>query len=243
MKSKSILLPLALMMLVINLGACAQNNNSESGSTKNIVKNYSIETFTEIKSEIVGNIIFTQGEQATIRTEGTQAEIDNIEVTFADGKLTLQSKKKKEKGKSRLYIYITAPVITKIDHEGVGTLTLKDKVKLQNLEIEYEGVGNLTTDNLECENIKVEYKGVGNLKLNGSAVNAEFKSEGVGNISAQDFNTEHLVVKASGVGKIKCRASKTIDISSDGVGGVTYWGDAEVINLNKSGIGKIAKGK
>lgn len=239
---KSIIIPLA-MMIIVNLGACAHNKNSESGSTTSIVKNYPIETFKEIKSELVGNIIFTQEEQTSVRAEGTQTEIENIEVTCNEGKLTLQSKTKNKKGKSKLKIYVTAPDITKIDHEGVGTFTLKDKVKLQNLEIEYEGVGNLYTDNLECKSIKVEYKGVGNMKLNGSAVNAEFKSEGVGNMSAQDFNTEHLIVKASGVGNIKCRASKTIDISSDGIGGVTYWGDAKVINLNKSGIGKITIGK
>ncbi|NLX81969.1 MAG: DUF2807 domain-containing protein [Proteiniphilum sp.] len=239
MKTKSLLLSIALMMLAINLGACAQSKNSENGSSTKTVKNYSIDSFTEIKSEIVGNIIFTQGEQTLVRAEGTQKEIDNILVTCEDGKLIFQSNVKNQKGKSNLTVYITSPNITKINHQGVGTFTLKDKVSLENLEIDFDGVGNLSAEDLECKNLEAGYQGVGNMKLKGLAVNVKLKTEGVGSTDAKEFYAEHLDVKASGVGSVKCRASKTIAISSEGVGGVTYWGNPEIKNINKEGIGKV----
>lgn len=239
MKKKSILLSIAIMLLAINLEACAENKNGQRASGKIIVKNYDVVEFNKIKSQTVSNITYTQGDEVSLRAEGTESEIENLEVSFKDGELKLESKIKDKKGKNNLKLYITSPNLYKIDHEGVGTFTLKDKVSVDELEIEYEGVGSLVADNLECENLKVEFEGVGNMKLIGFAKNAKFKSEGVGNMDAKDFKVDHLTVKASGVGSIKCYASKTIDISSDGVGGVTYWGSAEVKRIEKSGIGKV----
>lgn len=244
MKAKSIsFLYLATIMLTLSLSACAETKSTNKTSGKISSKSYPVEQFNSIKQETVANIIFTQGEPLSLRVEGIDSDIENLQVTFKNGELKLQSKKEKKKEKVNLMIFITAPDLVRIEQEGVGTFTLKDKVELQNLEIDYEGVGNLEADDLQCQNLNVEFQGVGNMKLNGSAVNAKIKTEGVGSMDTKNFEVDHLIIKASGVGSVKCKANKTIDITSEGVGTVKYWGDAEIKSIRKDGIGKITKGK
>lgn len=243
MKAKSTLLFLSFMALLFNNSACANTSGKDNNESNVSVKNYTTESFEKIETEIVGAIFFTQSDNFTVRAEGKQKEIDNLIVLFEEGKLKLKTTNKRQKGKNNLKVYITAPNLVKIDHEGVGTFTLKDKVTFANLKIDYEGVGNLVADELICDTLKVEYEGVGNIKIKGAAEYAEYKSEGVGNISAEDFNVGNLIVRASGVGNVKCRANKTIEIYSNGVGGVTYWGKPEVKKLIKDGVGKVKSAK
>lgn len=244
MRTNLFLISTAIMLSLMSMSSCAnaQNNNGRDGKTT--VRNYAAKPFDVIDAETVANIVFVQATETTVRAEGNERMIDNISITFEEDKLKIRMKDKsifkgKRKEEANLTIYISSPKLVKIKQEGVGTFTLKDKVEVGNLEIDFEGVGNFVTDNLICSNLKIDYEGVGNIKLAGSAINAKYNSEGVGSLSAENFDVEHLIVRASGVGSVKCRASKTIDVSSDGVGSVTYWGNPEVKNLSKNGVGKI----
>ncbi len=247
MKTKTLLLALVIIMTSLNASACTNSNSSTRGSSAISVKNFPVDSFDQINTESVAKIEFTQSNQTSVRAEGDDIAVNNLRVSTKDGKLKIRMIDKKihngKNNKLNLTIYVSAPELTKIEHEGVGTFTLKDKVELDNLKIEYDGVGNLVTENLICNNITVDYEGVGSVKLKGKAKTARYNSDGVGSLQAEKFEVEHLTVRASGVGSIKCYASQSIDISSDGIGSVKYWGNPTIKNLSKNGIGSIKEGR
>lgn len=247
MRTKLFLLTLAIAITQMGMSSCVNIQSSNESSGKNIEKKFTTEPFDIIDTEAVAKIEFVQSQQTYVRAEGDEEAVNNLRVSNENGKLKIRMiDKKLHNGKSnnmKLTIYISSPELTKINHEGVGAFVLKDKVELDNILIEYEGVGNLIAENLIVNNINIDYEGVGNVKLTGKATTAKFNSDGVGSINAKDFDVDHLTVRALGVGSIKCRANGTIDLSSDGVGGITYWGNPEVLKLNKNGIGKIKSGK
>ncbi len=245
MKSKSLLLTVAIIIATINMNACAQKNVKVSSTTS--VKNFPIEAFEQLNIKSVAKIEFTQSNHLSVRAEGDEAAVNNLLVNSDNGNLNISMIDDKlhnnNKNKLNLTIYISSPQLTKIYHQGVGTFNLKDKVEINDLKIEYEGVGNLIAEDLICDNLIIDYKGVGNLKLKGKSTTAIYNSEGVGNVQADKFEVEHLTVRASGVGSVKCYSSNSIDISSDGIGSVTYYGNPEVKKINKNGLGKIKEVK
>lgn len=207
-------------------------------------KTYSVQPFTIIESNIVGDVIYTQTNKASVRAEGDKDLVDRLMITEKNGVLKLHFEdEKKTKGKKKLTVYISSPNIQQIDVEGVGNWKLEGAVNADNLTINFKGVGNFEAINLLSTNINVSYEGVGNLRLGGIADYLNVLSKGVGNINTQNLKTKKAVVKSEGVGSVKCYASESISLNNSGVGSITYYGNPVVTNLNNSGIGKIKAGK
>ena len=209
-----------------------------------IEKDYPIQSFTSVKADIVGNIIYTQSNNVNVRAEGDTEMVDNLKVTENSGVLTLTNKHKlKNKGKKKVTVYISSPAIEEIEMDGVGNFILEGSVTAENLTIDFEGVGDFKAMQLQSNSVYASYEGVGNLKLGGTTDLLEVTSEGVGSVDTQKLEAKNAIIRAEGVGSVKCFASESIDINNKGVGSVTYYGNPTVKNSNNSGIGKIRAGK
>lgn len=236
MKNFSVFLTTLLIMAVATSSTYAQKRVMTN-------KNFPIQSFSLVKSDVVANVIYTQSNKVSVRAEGDKELVDNLSITESKDVLKItHNKKMSVRKKKSLTIYISSPTIKELDIEGVGNWTLKGKVKADNLKIEFDGVGNLEAMDLESINIKTSYEGVGNLTLGGTADLVDIKTEGVGSMDTQRLRAKKVVVRSSGVGSVKCFASEEIDISSNGVGSITYFGNPKIKNLNNSGVGKIKEG-
>lgn len=247
MRIKSLLTTLTVILTTISMTACAQSQsqgqNGDKGAS-DFVKEFNISSFCQIDAETVGNIQFVQTGETSARAEGDEVAVNNISITTDGDKLIIRSiDKKLHNGKKfknlKLTIFISSPQLTRIDQQGVGNFLLTKTVETDNLKIDYDGVGNLSAENLICNNLDIDYEGVGNVKLKGKTTTAIYKSEGVGNIQADEMIAQHLTVRANGVGNVKCHAAQSIDVVSSGVGNVSYYGKPEVKKVSKNGIGKI----
>lgn len=229
-----------IMMLLIITSSCTLAQKREI-----IEKSYPIQSFSSVEADIVGNIIYTQSSKTSVRVEGDKNLVDRLLVA-ADNevlKLYYYEKKQKNISKKKLTIYITSPAIEKINMDGVGNFVLEGLIAAENLTIDFEGVGNFKAMQLQSNSIDASYKGVGNLELGGTTDFLKLSSKGVGNIDTQKLEAKNAIVRAEGVGSVKCYASESIDLNNRGVGGITYYGNPVVTNLNKSDIGKIKAGK
>ena len=206
-------------------------------------KTYPVQSFTSVESDIVANVIYTQANTVSVRAEGDKELIDNIRITEKNGELKISHNKKlRTKARKNLTIYLSSPTITKLDIDGVGNWNMKGKVVAENLNIDFDGVGNFEALELQSINIKASYEGVGNLTLGGTTDFLEITAEGVGSINSQKLKAKSTVVKSSGVGSVKCYASESIDLDNTGIGSITYYGNPEVKKTKNSGIGKIKAG-
>lgn len=231
-----------IMMLLIITSSCSLAQKREI-----IEKSYPIQSFSSVKADIVGNIIYTQSSKTSVRVEGDKDLVDRLLVAADNEVLKLYYYEKKQKNISKkkltMTIYITSPAIEKINMDGVGNFVLEGLIAAENLTIDFEGVGNFKAMQLQSNSIDASYKGVGNLELGGTTDFLKLSSKGVGNIDTQKLEAKNAIVRAEGVGSVKCYASESIDLNNRGVGGITYYGNPVVTNLNKSDIGKIKAGK
>lgn len=236
MKKMRFLLSTLLLVVIATSCSFAQKQTFTN-------KTYPIDFFDSVESDVVGNIIYTQSDRVSVRAEGDKELVDRLRITERNGVLSIgHTGNFKSRKKQKLTIYISSPTIYAIDTEGVGNWFMKGRVDADNLEIDFDGVGNFEALDLYSNNIKVDYEGVGNLTLGGTTSFVEVFSEGVGNVNTQNLIAEEAVIRSSGVGSVKCYASEVIDLTNSGVGGITYYGNPAVKNLNNSGVGKIKAG-
>lgn len=232
-----------LLTLAVALPGCIYRSSSTPYvGGEQITKKYKVESvFCNIDNRSPANIVFTQGEPAKVEAYGDEQAIAELNVLTKDSTLTINMNKKDFRlhAKTRITIHITSPRLRNIYQQGVGNLTLKDSVKVPQLSIQAKGVGNITAEALLTQRLEVYQEGVGSIELEGQAEKARLAQHGVGSLKAKDMIVSHLTVEQHGVGSIACYASQTINIHTQGVGSVEYYGNPQTTGLKKSGIGSI----
>lgn len=230
------------LLLAITMTTSCINFSSAPKPSKNIItKKYSITPFDKIENKAPAQIVFTQGSAMRVEAEGPENYISHLIISIKDSTLSISTDKDKFKNlkSSKIKISITAPYLHSIKQRGIGSIHLKDSVKVTDLSISAEGVGSIEADALTARSIQVSQEGVGSISLKGQADKARYYLEGVGSLKAKDMIVSDAVVEQNGVGSVSCYASGTIYIEAQGVGSVNYYGNPQVTGLKKSGIGSV----
>ena len=211
----------SLFLTITMMTGCFHISSGPKPSKSKMTKKYSVTPFNKIENKAPANIVFTQGNVTKVEADGPDNYIPQLIVMVKDN------------------ISITSPVLCNIKQRGVGSIYLKDSVKVTDLSISAEGVGSIEANALMARCIKVSQEGVGSINLKGQAGHATYYLEGVGSLKAKDMIVSDVVVEQNCVGSVSCYASGTINISAQGVGSVNYYGDPRVTGLKKSGIGSV----
>ena len=235
---KKILCFFTLAATTLLLTGC---DNFIKPSKNKITKKYSVDAFDKIDAKASVSIVFTQGNDTKVEAYGPDNYIAELEVVSKDSTLSIKMDKQKLKliKSSKIVLSVTAPELCRVDQRGAGSLLLKDSVKVNEMTIRSEGVGDIKTDALIANHINVSATGVGNIGLNGQAASANYYLEGVGNLNAKNMIVSDVIVEQNGVGNVSCYASGTINITTEGVGNVNYYGNPQVTGLKKSGVGSV----
>lgn len=234
---------ITLALLAVFFTSCSTTG---AQSSRSATDQFDVTPFTAIESSVVANIEIRQSSNTSVTAEGSERLLDLLEVRMDNGKLVLDMEDrhlKKFKGNTdKLVIAITTPTLSEIDFEGVGNIEIHGTFSTPELIIDSEGVGNFKANNLDVEFIRISSEGVGNTTLGGKADRVEISSEGVGNVNASKLVSRSATVSSEGVGNVSCHASEYLKVRSDGIGGVTYYGNPTETDFSKSGIGKIKAG-
>lgn len=194
---KKFLTMMAFAAMIVMTG-CAK-----SGKAGKVV-NYETQPFTQVEMDGVGNIIFTQGNDYSVRVEGDSVLIAKTTVTFENGllKVTQEPNVKPKKG---LDFYITAPSLQKVESNGVGSFESTSEVKFDNnFMFESNGVGSIKIKNFSCKNFKYNQEGVGSSDLSIKCQNAYVSSAGVGSCKLE-IEADTLRISVDGVGSVKVK--------------------------------------
>lgn len=219
-----------------------------TAQSRHATDQFEVTPFDAIESSVVANIIIRQSDITKVTAEGSEKLLDRLEVRM-DGKtliLEMDTEDMKEKkingNKDKLTIVISTPTLTQFESEGVGNIEFDGTFKTPELVIESEGVGNLRADNLIAGSVILRYEGVGNITLGGKSDKIDIRSEAVGNIDAAKLVAKNTIVSLEGVGHVKCHATDYLEVHSNGIGGVKYYGNPKKKELHKNGIGRIKSG-
>lgn len=227
----------------ISLTGCSISSGHASSSGKVITKKYSVSGFKHLENTATADIVFTQGPVARVEAKGNADYLSCMEVVVQDSTLILRLPKKEAKRFKDVDVVFTisCPELCSVHQRGVGDISLKGTVKADNLSLNVEGVGSLEADALDTQCLTVRQRGVGSMVLQGKSQRAELEQKGVGSLKAKDLAAEEVVAHQAGVGSLSCRASRTLSIYSSGIGSVDYYGDAQVVEMKKRGIGSVEK--
>ena len=170
-----------------------------------------VDDFSSIRITSVANVIFTQGDDCSLRLEGKEKWVKLTTTEVKNGYLVISFKKgeKSVKNINGLKLYVTAPTLEVVELTGVGSLECKEPLKLDDFTLRINGVGSaevadLTCHrftvslngvgdadvNVDCDYLKARMGGVGSLELRGSAGEADVSRSGIGSL-----NTKRLKIK------------------------------------------------
>ncbi|MCP3896081.1 MULTISPECIES: DUF2807 domain-containing protein [Bacteroides] len=172
-------------------------------SDKVIVRNEAVSTFSAIRMEAVGDIIFTQSDDCSFRMEGPEKYLAKLVTEVKNHTLVIriQEQGKRNNKMKGVKYYITAPTLSTVKISGVGDFISTQPLKLSDLLLAFEGVGGIRINDLTCKNLQLKMEGVGKADIH--------------------LNCDHLRASVDGIGSVTLSGqAKTAQISKDGIGSV-----------------------
>lgn len=232
------------IMLGLSFLACTEAKPTGSSISQNREER-AVNDFTGISTGGNFNVYVTLGTQESLRLEGNEELIKEIETKVEKGTLKIQYKTKKHywdwnsSDKKRVNIYITAKTLTNLTVSGSGDMKVEGTVKTPDLRTTVSGSGSLV---LSAEAVKLfaTVSGSGNMNISGNAQYAELTTSGSGNLSASNLKTKNAVVTVSGSGNTGLFVENTLKATLSGSGNIKYSGEPNVTKTI-SGSGRIGK--
>ena len=178
----------------------------------------SVAAFHSIELEGIGNILLTQGSPQQLSIITHQNLLSLIETTVTNEELHIDLDGCIQGMINQFDILITMPDIEKLELQGVGNIVGQNDFNLDTLEVELDGVGEVT--------------------MSGTVDYLEITSSGVGNVMAFDLISQACEVTVLGVGNVEVTAEVELDVTISGAGNVFYKGDPS-IDANISGEGNL----
>ncbi len=230
------------LALIILIGGCTVSTDKANNSNKDAVsEDRSISSFSKLSIHGVFNLYLSQGDKESLRIEADEQTMDKI-ITRNDGEqLIIELEEGFELfDRDQINIYLTITDIDSFEFEGVGNIKTETTLRLKDLNLKGDGVGNTKLE-LEADRIDAEFNLVGNLTLSGKVETINLENNGLGNLDATDLKSQYMTVESNGIGSVEVYCQQEISITANGIGKVTYAGDADVKKLDRSGIGKVEK--
>lgn len=169
-----------------------------------------VEAFSSIEVTSVATIYFTQGDTYSLKIEGEERHVTTTTTEVKDGRLIIGFKNK-EDGNNRkkgVNIWLTAPDLKNVDFAGVGSFNCEERLKLNDIKFEIQGVGRLKVKDLICNSLVVAMEGVGNANIHVDCDNLSVRAEGIGRVTLSgQARVAHI--SKDGIGGVNTRNLKT----------------------------------
>lgn len=201
----------------------------------------SLASFDNIENDGAVNITLIQADIESVVVEADRNLLPVIITKVKDNKLFISTKEGTEIEKStKLNVYVSFRDLKKLELNSVGNVSSQNQLKLNNLRIGNNSVGNISL-NIDCNELEVENNSVGNTTLSGKVNKANIEMNSVGNLKASELTAQILSIESNAVGNAEVNSEKEIYIIQNGMGNITYRGNAVVKKLEKNGIGNVNK--
>jgi len=193
--------------------------------------------------EVIGGsytLHLLQGENESVEVEIDDNLQQYVEVKNVGNELVLSNKDNVNFNSTQNNVYITLKNIDLLSILGVCNVKPVSTLNCDELAINVSGVFNGELS-LNCNELNVIINGVGNLELYGKTEKFNAFMSGVGNINSMNLEAGKVTASNTGVGSVSIYATEELSMTNTGVGSISYSGEAQVVSLNSSGIGKVKK--
>lgn len=180
------------------------------------------------------------GNQESVRLEGDDAAIRQIETVVEGGTLKLRFKQHSQRTNwGKVTAYVSAKQIDGLTQSGSGSISVLDPIAGKELNVSLSGSGRVTFESA-TEVLNASISGSGRILANGRAAQCNASISGSGRFDGDDLETQTANLKVSGSGGIGIRVDRQLDASISGSGNISYSGNAQT-NVRTSGSGRVRK--
>ena len=161
-----------------------------------------VEAFSSVEVTSVATVYFTQSNNYSLKIEGREEYVTTTTTEVKNDRLIIGFKNKKMRNQNDgVTIRLSAPDLEMVEFIGVGEFNCEEPLKLDKLEFEVKGVGDVHVKDLTCRDLRVALRGVGSADIH--------------------VVCDYLSAKVGGVGEITLSGTAGhADISKGGIGGV-----------------------
>lgn len=234
---------LAILFLLLSLGLHSCTLNFSKKAENSITDDRAIEGTRRLKVSGIFNLYLSQGDQPALRIEGDEEVTKKLKVTQNGEWLELDFEEVNEsffKKNSRVDVYLTLSELEEFVFDGVGNIKSETLLKVDQVSIQGDGVGNLSLE-LEATSVKAVFSMLGNIILKGKVDAIGLSNDGLGNVDASELVAQNMNLRSSGIGRVAVYCEGDLSIVVDGIGTVSYAGNPNVIKEEINGIGKVIR--
>ena len=231
---------LYIIFIIILTGSCDFLENYERGNGYLVTERYDIAPFS--KTSIGGNfeVLIVKSKEPFVEIEADENLMNYIHVKSNKGTLRIsQTRNLISRNKLRATIYYSE--LEKIKVTGAAMVENKGVLESDDVELDLEGAGVVKL-NVKCNKLDADLSGAGKVELSGKAQSQRLTLSGAGGLEAYGLESKFSNIKVSGIGSAKVFVTNELTAKLEGLGGIKYIGDPEVIDSEINGIGVIEKG-
>lgn len=195
--------------------------------------------FTKIEMNGGATVILVQGNEHSIKVEGTQRIVDQLRTEVKDGVLVIDYRDRK-----LFKLWAENPTLTITfkdlsDFRLDGGAELKaDNLDLENLKFKISGGASVRLNNLVVNTLNMRMAGGGDIRVSGVAENLTVDVSGGTNFKAGDLKCANVSVEIAGAANVVVWATDTLNLDLAGAYSVSYWGSPK-ITQSIGGIGQV----
>lgn len=214
----------------------AKPSSAHTSDSGKVTQEYTLESFSKVRLQGGYTLHIKQGEREHLSITTSPNIIDRFKVEVQDDELRVWIPNDKYFDTSA-YLELTIQDITQLKIEGGIKATTDGYIQLENIDILVEG-GAIIDLMLTAENINFEGSGGITATLKGITNNLDILLQGAGLVYTKQLKAEDVKCSIEGVGIARIHASKTLDATLEGVGGIHYTGDP-MVTKRVDGLGFI----
>ena len=188
------------------------------------------------------NVIYEQGENYTVRIEGTVEQLEKMTVYVKDDNLYIDRRDSKNNNFQGLQVFVTSPDIEEIEIAGSGKVTAPNALKINKMNLDVSGSGQITLAQLECDELKTDIAGSGSVVIGPVQANT-VKNDiaGSGKVEVAALVCKKVTNDIAGSGKVTLNNMTVDKVDSDiaGSGKVILNGTVGSHTEDIAGSGKV----
>lgn len=217
------------------------NKRGVKGDGNVIKEDREVGNFSSLDIGGVFTVYVSQGNTTSLEVEADANLMPLIDIDKSGNTLRVSIKKDSHINKwTEMNLYIKMQEVEDISLSGMVSLEGETRIQGDEITLSHSGMGS-TDIELMCNKFVADVSGMAKLNLSGESNQVFLDNAGMGNIEATSLKATRLKIDNSGMGNAEVYATTAIDISSSGMGKVTYTGGAEVTSLRSSGMSKVKK--
>jgi len=239
---KIVCMTLCVVLAVVFMTGCVILDFSNTGGS-GVSGRGSMETFTfsvgeitEVKVEMLCNIVYRSAPSDTVTLKVQPNLMDYISVEESGGVLTVRPTRNLNiSGTGNTPVLtVSSPSLSRVSHAGAGRFTTFDTIVNDEFSLHIAGAAEGSTV-LDVQKLSINLAGAGSFELRGTADSADIRMAGAGALDALDLQTRSATINLSGVGSVKISCSDSLTIVAGGVGTVEYRG-SPTLDISRGGL-------